>query len=66
MSLFPAGRHRPRAGRTRRRLVDGREFDIVKRHWRPRTLEAELADLGWHAEATETAWKFLVAVARPT
>ena len=31
----------------RRRLSDGREFDIVKRFWEPRELEREVAAVGW-------------------
>jgi demethylmenaquinone methyltransferase/2-methoxy-6-polyprenyl-1,4-benzoquinol methylase len=31
----------------RRRLADGREFDIVKVFWEPQELAAELRDLGW-------------------
>src|SRR5919109_262965 len=31
----------------RRRLSDGREFDIVKRFWAPEALEREVATVGW-------------------
>jgi SAM-dependent methyltransferase len=31
----------------RRRLSDGREFDIVKRVWEPEELEREVAAVGW-------------------
>jgi hypothetical protein len=31
----------------RRRLSDGREFDIVKRFWEPGELEREVAAVGW-------------------
>jgi demethylmenaquinone methyltransferase/2-methoxy-6-polyprenyl-1,4-benzoquinol methylase len=39
----------------RRRLSDGREFEIVKRVWAPAELERELAGLGWRVEAGATA-----------
>lgn len=39
----------------RRRLSDGREFDIVKRFWAPVELEHELADLGWAVSAGTTS-----------
>ena len=39
----------------RRRLSDGREFDIVKRYWSPAELEHELAALGWSVHAGVTA-----------
>jgi SAM-dependent methyltransferase len=39
----------------RRRLLDGREFDIVKRIWEPRELEREVAAVGWHLRARTTA-----------
>jgi SAM-dependent methyltransferase len=46
----------------RRRLSDGREFEIVKRFWRPGELEQEAAALGWRLRARETAnGNFLVA-----
>jgi SAM-dependent methyltransferase len=38
------------AGVTRRELVDGRTYDIVKRYWSPDELRDELALLGWRAE----------------
>ena len=38
------------AGVTRRALVDGREYDIVKLYWSPVELRDRLAPLGWHAE----------------
>jgi demethylmenaquinone methyltransferase/2-methoxy-6-polyprenyl-1,4-benzoquinol methylase len=37
-------------GVTRRELVDGRTYDIVKRYWSPDELRDELALLGWRAE----------------
>jgi SAM-dependent methyltransferase len=39
----------------RRRLADGREFDIVKRFWTPSGLVHELATLGWEFSADTTA-----------
>ncbi len=42
------------AERARRRLSDGREFDIVKRWFRVQELERDLAELGWRFELDET------------
>jgi SAM-dependent methyltransferase len=39
----------------RRRLSDGREFDIVKRVWEPGELERELAAVGWRLSVQTTA-----------
>jgi demethylmenaquinone methyltransferase/2-methoxy-6-polyprenyl-1,4-benzoquinol methylase len=39
----------------RRRLSDGREFEIVKRFWAPAGLEGEAAAYGWALHAAETA-----------
>src|SRR5262249_20689644 len=39
----------------RRRLADGREFDIVKRFWEPAKLEREVADAGWRLSVRTTA-----------
>jgi SAM-dependent methyltransferase len=39
----------------RRRLADGREFEIVKRFWTPAGLEQETAVHGWRLLARETA-----------
>jgi SAM-dependent methyltransferase len=38
----------------RRKLADGREFEIVKRFWAPADLEAELSAFGWRLGAGET------------
>lgn len=38
----------------RRRLSDGREFEIVKRFWAPAELEDEAAAFGWRLRAGET------------
>ena len=40
---------------TRRRLSDGREFDIVKRFWTPADLEREVEALGWRLTVRTTA-----------
>jgi SAM-dependent methyltransferase len=39
----------------RRRLSDGREFDIVKRLWEPGKLEREVASVGWSLSVSTTA-----------
>jgi SAM-dependent methyltransferase len=39
----------------RRRLSDGREFDIVKRFWTPADLEREVEALGWRLTVRTTA-----------
>jgi demethylmenaquinone methyltransferase/2-methoxy-6-polyprenyl-1,4-benzoquinol methylase len=39
----------------RRRLADGREFEIVKRFWTPTGLAEEAAAHGWRLRARETA-----------
>ena len=51
----------PRDGsaRSRRRLADGREFEIVKIYHRPDELEAQLAGLGWQATVRGTQTFFL-------
>ena len=38
----------------RRRLSDGREFDIVKRFWEPAELEREIAEVGWDVSVRTT------------
>ncbi len=54
-----AGDPRHTVGRSgevmRRRLSDGREFEIVKRFWAPAELEGEAAAYGWALHAGETA-----------
>jgi demethylmenaquinone methyltransferase/2-methoxy-6-polyprenyl-1,4-benzoquinol methylase len=46
----------------RRRLSDGRDFDIVKRFWTPADLEREVEALGWHlAVRTTTNGYFIFA-----
>jgi demethylmenaquinone methyltransferase/2-methoxy-6-polyprenyl-1,4-benzoquinol methylase len=44
----------------RRRLADGREFNIIKRWFQPDTLTDELALLGWELHVTETANGFFI------
>ena len=39
----------------RRRLSDGREFDIFERLWKPANLEREVAAVGWSLTACTTA-----------
>ena len=50
---------RARSARSRRRLADGREFEIVKIYHRPDDLEAHLRSLGWRAAVRGTATFFL-------
>lgn len=47
------------AARSRRRLADGREFEIVKIYHRPDDLETHLAALGWRATVRGTPTFFL-------
>jgi demethylmenaquinone methyltransferase/2-methoxy-6-polyprenyl-1,4-benzoquinol methylase len=52
----------------RRRLADGREFEIVKIFWEPRELEAALFDLGWSMTLKRVGDAYLYGtghVARP-
>jgi demethylmenaquinone methyltransferase/2-methoxy-6-polyprenyl-1,4-benzoquinol methylase len=49
----------PEALTLTRRLNDGREYRIVKIHYQPEALAAQLADLGWHATVHATANHFL-------
>jgi SAM-dependent methyltransferase len=44
---------------TERRLRDGSRFQVVKRYWEPRVLEADLGALGWDANVGETTWAFM-------
>jgi len=50
----------------RRRLTDGREFDIVKRFWQPGELERELAAVGWSFQIGHTANGYFIAGAGTT
>jgi SAM-dependent methyltransferase len=45
----------------RRRLSDGREFDIVKRFWTPGDLEREVAALGWRLSVRTTANGYFIS-----
>jgi SAM-dependent methyltransferase len=49
-----------------RSLPNGRTYDIVKRFHSPTALVADLAAVGFDAEAATTEWAFITAVARPT
>jgi demethylmenaquinone methyltransferase/2-methoxy-6-polyprenyl-1,4-benzoquinol methylase len=45
----------------RRRLSDGREFDIVKRFWLPGELEREVAAVGWRLGVRATANGYFIS-----
>jgi SAM-dependent methyltransferase len=45
----------------RRRLSDGREFDIVKRFWEPEELEREVAAVGWRLSIRTTANGYFIS-----
>ncbi len=45
----------------RRRLSDGREFDLVERVWRPADLEREVAAVGWLLTACTTANGYFIS-----
>jgi demethylmenaquinone methyltransferase/2-methoxy-6-polyprenyl-1,4-benzoquinol methylase len=45
----------------RRRLSDGREFDIVKRFWEPGELEREVAAVGWRLSVNPTANGYFIS-----
>jgi SAM-dependent methyltransferase len=45
----------------RRRLSDGREFDIVKRYWEPDELEREVAAVGWRLGVRRTVNGYFIA-----
>lgn len=53
-----------RGERQRRRLADGREFDVVKRIHDPDELTQSLAALGWQAELRKTRTFFLYGSAQ--
>jgi demethylmenaquinone methyltransferase/2-methoxy-6-polyprenyl-1,4-benzoquinol methylase len=50
----------------RRRLNDGREFEIFKVFYQPDELAGRLADLGWSATVDRTANYFLYGFGAPT
>ena len=45
----------------RRRLSDGREFDIVKRFWEPAELERAVAAVGWRLSVRTTANGYFIS-----
>lgn len=45
----------------RRRLSDGREFDLVERLWKPADLEREVAAVGWLLTACTTANGYFIS-----
>ena len=45
----------------RRRLSDGREFDLVERLWKPADLEREVAAAGWSFTVSTTANGYFIA-----
>jgi SAM-dependent methyltransferase len=55
----PLDRHDGEGGVTRRELVDGRGYDIVKVYWTPDDLAARLSPLGWRADLRLTGQLFL-------
>jgi 2-polyprenyl-3-methyl-5-hydroxy-6-metoxy-1,4-benzoquinol methylase len=61
-----ASDHRPvdRSGVVRRKLNDGREFDIVKVFYEPATLERRLVDLGWSGWVRSSGTFFLYGEVR--
>lgn len=48
----------------RRKLGDGRAFDIVKVFWEPRELAAQLRDLGWNVDVRRVGDSYLYGVGR--
>jgi SAM-dependent methyltransferase len=46
----------------RRRLGDGREFDVVKVFWEPEDLAAKLGDLGWDISVYRVGGSYLYGV----
>jgi SAM-dependent methyltransferase len=53
-------------GEVRRRLNDGREFNIVKLFYEPSALAATLADLGWRPDVRSTGTYFIYGTANPS
>jgi ubiquinone/menaquinone biosynthesis C-methylase UbiE len=54
-----------RSGTVRRRLNDGREFQIVKIFYEPQELEDRLSEIGWKAQVRSTGEFFFYGVASP-
>lgn len=50
----------------RRRLDDGREYQVVKVFHDTRRLAGELAELGWTVDVRPADGEFIVGVAEPT
>lgn len=55
-----------RSGTVRRRLNDGREFEITKVFYDPRTLERRLSEDGWRGSVRSTGKFFLYGLVRQT
>jgi 2-polyprenyl-3-methyl-5-hydroxy-6-metoxy-1,4-benzoquinol methylase len=53
------------SGIVRRRLNDGREFEIVKMFYEPQQLERRLANLGWRGEVQTSGRFFLYGLLKP-
>ena len=53
------------SGITRRRLNDGREFDIVKVYYEPDDLERRLGALGWRGDVRASGRYFLYGTMEP-
>jgi hypothetical protein len=53
-------------GEVRRRLNDGREFNIVKLFYEPTGLASMLADLGWRSDVRSTGTYFMYGTAEPS
>ena len=50
----------------RRRLADGRGYQIIKLFHEPEPLQRALADIGWGAHVQTTSEFFIYGDARPT
>lgn len=60
-----ADRPTGRAEVARRRLSDGRSFDIIKVFWQPIDLEQRLRSLGWNIRIERVAERFMVGSGQP-
>ena len=54
------------AGRARRQLADGSEYEIVKLFWTPDSLQPRLESLGWQATVKGTDTYFIYGEATPS